>query len=180
MDLSIFEQTFDFLAYTIKVFSLKNTVHFEAVLNHVLNQILSRISVITDSQRVDVILLDHHSEPVEAVMIIDEVVPAGFQKPALDHQLIGHAVPFRGFVDLLARQPELSEDIELAVLLDHDDGSREVAGLRQVDASDRIALAEVVQVQRIAGCKADHFGRQPGERGVLLDVAVFGYKLRLL
>ena len=74
----------------------------------------------------------------------------------------------------------MREDVELAALLDHDAGAREVRGPRQVDAGYTIAVPEVFEPQRLPGGLPDVLGREPRLRAVLLDVAVLREELGLL
>ena len=64
--------------------SLEDVVRLESVSLEILNQILRGVAVISDHERIDLILLDQLRKPSVAVFIIDEVVSGRFEEPALD------------------------------------------------------------------------------------------------
>ena len=63
-----------------EVLALVNIVCLEAVVLEVLYQVLRRVAVIPYLQRQDLVFFDKHLEPLEAVVIVHEVVAAFLQE----------------------------------------------------------------------------------------------------
>ena len=152
----------------------------ESEVLHLLYQILSGVAVITDLQRIDLVLFYQLSEPVESIMIINKIITAWMKKTSLDVKTIRHTVSLCSFVYLLCRKEHLAEHIQFTGLLDHDRAGRQVSRLRQVDAADTVGVPEVFQAERITAGIFHGLCVQPGCGAVLLQAAVLGDELGLL
>ena len=177
---AILKHALAFLYDWVKVLALVNVIHVKTVLLHVLHQILRTIPVITHLQGKYLVFLDKLRKPPKAVVVIDVVVARRLKQSPLNVNVIRHAVPLCCLVDALGRQEELADHIQLPALLDHDTARREVSRLRQVNAPDAVRPAKVLKPKLITAGPLHGLCAQPRLRAVLLDVAVFGYKLRPL
>ena len=186
----VLHQRLQRVADPAQIESLVHAVHVEPVGFQILDNRGRAPSVISDHQRVNVILLDQVAEPSEAVPIIHHVVAAGTQQPPLDHDLIGNTVPIGGLLDLLAGEPEMAEQPQRPVLFDHHAGARQVRRLAQVQPAQRITLRKILKPQ----IPRDHFpgfvfvqeylphgfGGEPGGAAVLLQVAILTQEFQAL
>ena len=129
MDFAIFEGSFHLLKDSPKVVALVNIIALESITIQILHKILSRISVITYLQRKDFKIFHQAHKPVIAIMIINKIISAQFQKTALDVNVVRDAISCNGFVQLFSRKPELGKNIKLLLPLDNNDCCREVGCL---------------------------------------------------
>ena len=58
VDFSVLHKALNFLNDRVQVEALKNIVHMEPISAHLLNQIRCAVTVVSDFQRVDLLLLD--------------------------------------------------------------------------------------------------------------------------
>ena len=90
---------------------------------HILYKILGRVSVISDLQGIDFVLLYQRPEPVVAIVIVHKIVTAQCKDAALRIRRIRQSVPLGGLLQLLGREKEMRQHIQLAVFLNdrHDE-----------------------------------------------------------
>ena len=179
-DPAVFDEAFHFIDDWAEVFALVNIICLESVLLEVLYQVLRTISVVPDFQRQDLILFHQHPEPVEAIVIVDEVVPRLLKQAALDECSVWHSVPGRGFVYLLPRQEELREDIQLPLLLNDCAAGCQICRPGQVYASHAVAASEILELQLRADALRNILAVEPSLATVLLYVAILSQELRFL
>ena len=125
-DLPVPHQSFQVVRDSGQVETLEHAFHMETVLCQILTQVLRTVTVVSDLQRIDLILFDQIHKPLINIVIIHEVVAGQRKKSPLDHGFIWNLIPVRGFRQLLAGQPEMGKDPQDPVPLDQRAGAGKV------------------------------------------------------
>ena len=146
------DQTFRFPDHRGQVIALKHIMHVEAVGLHIFDQILRSVTVITDFQRQDLVILNQTFKPRIAVVIVHKVIAGQLQNTALHIDAVGQAVSGCGLFQLFSRKEKLCKYVQNAVFFDYDRAGGQVGGSGKVDTADAVAFAEIVQIQHGAGC----------------------------